>query len=159
HVTREWAWGGSTGKGIKVAVIDSGIDAAHPAIGGNVNGYAAVVDGPEGLTFDTAPHSDAFGHGTACAGIVRALASDCELYSVKVLGPQLHGQGPILIAGLSWAIRNGMQVCNLSLGSTKKELYGILHELADIAYFHNVLLITAANNMPLASFPSAFGSV
>src|SRR5215218_3048210 len=52
-----------------------------------------------------------------------------------------------------------MQVCNLSLGSTRKEFSGVLHELADLAYFRNVVLVTAANNLPMPSFPSVFSSV
>jgi len=83
-IRAEWAWGGSTGKRVRVAVIDSGIDAGHPAIGG-VNGYVAVSDGPDGVVYDTQPHGDLCGHGTACAVIIRSLAPDCELYSVRVL--------------------------------------------------------------------------
>ncbi len=157
-VTREWAWGGSSGKGVKVAVIDSGVDAAHPAVGA-VAGYVAITEGPDGLTYDTAPHPDAYGHGTACAGIIRALAPECELYSVKVLGAGLSGRGVVFAAGLQWAIEHGMGVCNLSLGTTKKDFFGVFHELADLAYFRNVVLVTAANNMPVPSFPSVYASV
>lgn len=157
-ITPDWAWGGSTGKGIKVAVIDSGIDAAHPAVG-RVSGYVAITEGPEGLIFDTEPHDDAYGHGTACAGIIRSIAPDCDLYSVKVLGPALSGRGVVFAAGLRWAIENGMQVCNLSLGTTKKDFFGVFHELADLAYFHNVMLVAAANNMPIPSFPAMYASV
>ena len=159
EITREWAWGGSTGAGVRVAVIDSGIDAAHPAIGGRVSGYVAISEGPDGLVFDTAPHEDGYGHGTACAGLVRALAPDCELYSIKVLGGGLTGRGVVFEAGLRWAVEHGMQVCNLSLGTTKKEFFGRLHELADLAYFRNIMLVTAANNLPIPSFPSMFASV
>ena len=52
-----------------------------------------------------------------------------------------------------------MQVCNLSLGTTKKEFFAALHELTDLAYHRNIMLISAANNMPLASFPSTYASV
>jgi subtilisin len=157
-VTREWAWEGSTGRGIRVAVIDSGIDASHPAVG-EVNGYVSISEGDDGLQYDTEPHKDAYGHGTACAGIIRAAAPECELYSVKVLGASLTGRGAIFAAGLRWAIENNMQVCNLSLGTTRREYFGLLHELADIAYFRNIMLVTAANNMPVASFPSLYASV
>jgi subtilisin family serine protease len=158
EISAEWAWGGSTGQGVKVAVIDSGIDAGHPAVGG-VAGYVAISEGAEGLVYDTAQHADAYGHGTACAGIIRALAPDCLLYSVKVLGTGLSGRGVIFAAGLRWAIEQGMQVCNLSLGTTKKDFYALLHELADLACFRRVLLVTAANNMPIPSFPSVYASV
>jgi subtilisin len=159
NITPEWAWGDSTGRGVKVAVIDSGIDPGHPALTGGVNGYVSISEGSEGLIYDTEPHQDVFGHGTACAGIIRAAAPDCELYSVRVLGATLTGRGSIFAAGLRWAIDNGMNVCNLSLGTTKRDLYGVLHELADISYFRNVMLVTAANNMPIPSFPSMYSSV
>ncbi len=157
-ITREWAWGGSTGRGVKVAIIDSGIDASHAAIG-RVDGWVAIDEGPEGLVFDTAPHEDLFGHGTACAGVIRALAPECELYSVRVLGKALLGRGNVFVAGLRWAIEHGMQVCNLSLTTTKKEFFGVLHELADQAYFRNIMLVTSANNVPIRSFPAVFSSV
>lgn len=160
NITREWAWEGSTGKSVKVAVIDSGIDAEHPAVGGNISGYVDISEGQDGtLSYETAPHKDVYGHGTACAGIIRAVAPECELYSVRVLGPSLTGRGSVFVAGVHWALDNGMQVCNMSLGTTKKDFFGALHELADLAYFHNVMLVTAANNMAIPSFPSVYASV
>lgn len=158
EITPEWAWGNATGEGIKVAVIDSGIEADHPAVRG-VNGYVAITEGADGMVYDESPHDDAYGHGTACAGIIRALAPACELYSVKVLGAGLTGRGIVFAAGLRWAIEQGMHICNLSLGTTKKDFYALFHELADLAYFRNVLLVTAANNMPVPSFPSVYASV
>jgi len=157
-ITPEWAWGGSTGSGVRVAVIDSGIDAEHPAIGG-VQGYAEIVEGTGGLALNTAVHNDVYGHGTACAGIIRAAAPDCELYSVRALKSQLTGGGAVFIAAIRWAIEQRMQVCNLSLGTTKRELFAALHELTDRAYHRNVMLVSAANNMPIASFPSTYASV
>jgi subtilisin family serine protease len=158
-ITPDWAWAGSTGRGVKVGVVDSGIDADHPDVGG-VNGYVAIHEGADGqLAYNTSPHGDDFGHGTACASIIRAAAPDCELYSIKVLGRALSGRGIVFAAGLRWAIENGMQACNLSLGTTKKDFYAVLHELADRAYFRNLMLVTAANNMPVPSFPSVYASV
>jgi subtilisin len=158
-ITRSWAWDGSTGAGVRVAVIDSGIDAAHPAVDNRVSGYVAIHEGADGLVYDTDPHGDAFGHGTACAGIIRSIAPECDIYSVRVLGPTLSGRGAVFAAGLRWAIENEMHVCNLSLGTTKREFFGLFHELADLAYFNNVMLVSAANNMPTPSFPSMYASV
>jgi subtilisin len=158
-ISADWAWGGGSGKGIKVAVIDSGIDAEHPAVGGKISGYVAIREENGQLIYTTEPHQDLVGHGTACAGIIRSLAPDCELYSVQVLGASLSGRGSVFVAGLQWAIEHGMQVCNLSLGTAKREFFGVLHELTDRAYFHNVMLVTAANNLPIPSFPSIYASV
>lgn len=159
QLTREWAWGGSNGAGVKVAVIDSGIEAGHPAIEGRVSGYVSISEEGGNLVYDTQPHSDNYGHGTACAGIIRTVAPDCELYSVRVLGKTLSGRGSIFAAGLRWAIENDMRVCNLSLGTTKKDYYAVLHELADQACFRNIILVTAANNMQIPSYPSMYASV
>jgi subtilisin len=159
EITPDWAYGGSRGAGVKVAVIDSGIDQEHPAVGGRVVGYVTITDGPLGLLHDTEPHGDSYGHGTACAGIIRSLAPECELYSVKVLGERLTGRGTTFAAGLQWAIENGMDVCNLSMGTTKKNFFGLLHNLVDRSYFQRTMLVTAANNMPVPSFPSLYASV
>jgi subtilisin len=159
-ISPDWAWGGSTGRGVKVAVIDSGVDAGHPEIAGRVHSYVSFAEGPDGITSSTEPHVDSFGHGTACAGVILSIAPEVEIYSVKVLGGiGAGGSGAIFAAGLRWAIENGMQVCNLSLGTTKRDFFATFHELADLAYFRNVLLITAANNMPIPSFPSVYASV
>jgi subtilisin family serine protease len=158
-LSSEWAWGGSTGAGVKVGVIDSGVDSTHPALGKPLAGYVAFREQPDGrLLVDTQPHDDTYGHGTACAGIIRSLAPDCEIYSIKVLGAG-KGRGSVFAGGLNWAIENGMQVCNLSVGTTKQDYYAVLHRLADLAYFRNVALITAANNLPVPSFPSTYASV
>lgn len=159
RLTSDWAWGGSDGDGVKVAVVDSGIDATHPDVG-PVQGYVAITEGEDlRFVYDTKPHDDSFGHGTACAGIIRSLAPRCELYSVKVLGGANKGKGRVFAAGIRWAIDNRMHVCNLSLGTTKRDCFSIFHELVDEAYFRNVVLVTAANNMPIPSFPSVYSSV
>jgi subtilisin family serine protease len=158
-ITPDWAWGGTTGKGVKVAVVDSGVDADHPLIDGRVAGYVAIsVAGTGDLVFEEAPHEDTSGHGTACAGIVLAIAPECELYSVQVMGRR-GGRGAALIAGIRWVLDHGMQVANLSLGTTKKDFFGTLHEVTDEAYFRHVPLITAANNFPIPSFPCEYASV
>jgi subtilisin len=159
ELTAEWAWGGSAGRGVRVAVVDSGIDGDHPALGGMVRGGVTVIEKDGQCTYDDAPHGDAFGHGTACAGIIHSIAPEAELYSVKVLGATLSGTGGMFAAGLRWAIEHEMQVLNLSLGTTKREFYAVLHELADMAYFKNAVLVTAANNFPQPSFPSMYASV
>ncbi|HLI29085.1 MAG TPA: S8 family serine peptidase [Chloroflexota bacterium] len=159
QLTPEWAWGGSTGRGVRVGIVDSGIDAGHPALGGMVRGGVAVVEQDGQVRLDASPHGDSFGHGTACAGIIHQLAPEAELYSIKVLGASLSGTGNVFVAGLRWAIEQQLDVINLSLGTTKREFFAVLHELADLAYFRNLVLVTAANNFPQPSFPSMYASV
>lgn len=160
-MTRDWAWAGATGAGIRVAVVDSGIDADHPAIGGLAGGVAIDVDqsAPDCLRMLEGPHEDLFGHGTACAGIIRRLAPDAELFSVRVLGKRLKGTGAALIAGIRWAIDHDMHVINLSLSTRKHDYYATLHDLADQAYFRNTMLVAAVNNVPATSYPAEYSSV
>ncbi len=162
-LTPEWAWGGSTGKGVRVAVVDSGIEYDHPAVGGQVRGgviveYDESVEDCVRIEPDDQPQ-DASGHGTACAGIIHALAPEAELYSVRVLGRNMRGRAIQFANGLNWAVENGMEVVNLSLSTAKQEYYALFHELADSAYFRNVVLVSAVNNIPAPSYPSLYSSV
>ena len=158
RVTREWAWGGATGRGVSVCVLDSGIELDHPLVGEVQRSVAARKDGDTVVVEDD-DQGDLCGHGTACAGIIRALAPDCELTSVRVLGAGYTGSAPVMLAGLEWAIDQGFDVVNMSLSTTKKQYVDRLHELADIAYFKRVMLIASAHNMPVESFPWRFASV
>jgi subtilisin len=160
-ITAEWAWGGSTGRGIKVAIIDSGVDGAHTRVNGVAGGVALTYDAeaPDGVRIEEGPHEDLYGHGTACAGIIRGLAPECDIYSVRVLGQRLTGKGLVFAAGLRWAIANGMDVVNLSLSTSRREYFAVFHELADTAYFRKTLLVSAVNNSPAESYPSLYSSV
>jgi subtilisin family serine protease len=156
----EQAFGGTTGHGVKVGIIDSGIDNGHKAVNGAVKGWAEpVVDAEGEVTYGLDPHGDMFGHGTACAGVIHSIAPEADLYSIKVLGKRLNGKGAAFAAGLRWAIDNEMDVDNLSLGATKQDFFSIFHELTDEAYFKGISLVTAANNMPVLSFPSLYAAV
>jgi subtilisin family serine protease len=159
RVDREWAWGGSTGKGVRLCILDSGIEAGHPVIG-EVQGQWSVRIGPDDEPVVVEDkEGDACGHGTACAGIVRTLAPDVELYSVRVLGAGYTGSGPVLLGGLRWAVEQGFDVINMSLSTTKKQFASVLHELADSAYFRRTVLVASAHNMPVQSYPWRFSSV
>jgi subtilisin len=158
HVTRDWAWGGATGAGVRVCVLDSGVEPEHPLVGPIQQSIAVTKDGDEITIVEDEP-GDLCGHGTACAGIIRSLAPDCELTSVRVLGAGYTGSAAVLLAGLEWAIEQGFPVVNMSLSTTKKQYVDRLHELADAAYFKRTMLIASAHNMPVESFPWRFASV
>lgn len=157
-ITRDWALGEGRGAGVKVAIIDSGVDQTHPAVG-PIQGYADIREDAHGLHVSTEPHEDLFGHGTACAGIIRRLAPEAEIYSVRVLGGGLFCSGRTLLRGIVWALENGCHICNLSLGTTKMSFFAALHKVVDLAYFRRVVLVVAANNAPRPSFPGDFAGV
>ncbi|MEO5575010.1 MAG: S8 family serine peptidase [Gaiellaceae bacterium] len=159
RVDREWAWGGSTGKGAVVAVVDSGIERGHPLVGEVEEAVAVSVTPGEEPSVVADEDGDACGHGTACAGIIRSLAPECTLVSVRVLGSGWTGSGRLLIAGLRWAIERGVDVINLSLSTTKLDHAAVLRELADTAYFNRTIIVASAHNMPVESYPWRFASV
>ncbi|MCR4425490.1 MAG: S8 family peptidase [Firmicutes bacterium] len=108
-----------TGRGVKVAVLDTGIDTGHPDLGANVRG-----------TYNAMGHAasarDDNGHGTHVAGTIGALrngigvqgvAPRASLYAVKVLDAQGSGKLSSLVGGLSWCVEKGIRVLNMSLSS------------------------------------------
>jgi len=159
RVTREWALGGSTGKGARVCILDSGVEAGHPLIGDLESAVVISIGENDEVIAEEDTEGDVSGHGTACAGIVRTLAPECSISSVRVLGSTFTGSGAILLGGLRYAVEQGFDVINMSLSTTKKPFAGVLHELADSAYFKNTVLVASAHNMPVESYPWRFSSV
>ncbi len=162
-LTPEWAFGGSTGKGVRVAVVDSGVEHDHPALDDCVRGGVVVEFDPEAENLiryeQDNPPGDLAGHGTACAGIIHSIAPQAEIYSVRVLGSNMGGRAIQFAGGLNWAIEHDIQVVNLSLSTSKEEYFGLFHDLADQAYFKNMNVVSAVNNYPEPSYPSLYSSV
>lgn len=158
-IDREWAWGGATGAGVRVAIIDSGVEADHPDVHGRlVESLAVEVRGDQTEVVES-DGTDLFGHGTACAGIIVGLAPEVELVSLRVLGPDLRGKGAAFATALEYVIDHPINVVNLSLSSKSEALLPVFHDLADAAYFRGVVLVSAVNNVLGASYPSLFSSV
>jgi subtilisin len=154
----EWAWAGASGAGTRVCVVDSGVEPDHPLVG-PLAGMFAVAQGRDGepeVVPDT--EGDTCGHGTACASVIRAVAPDCEITSLRVLGG-MSGTGDALIAGLRWAVETGFDVINLSLSTSKPQFASVLREIVDDAYFSRTAIVASAHNMAVESFPWRFASV
>lgn len=142
---------GLTGAGVKIAVIDTGVDASHPDFAGRVaQAVTFVADGrgPE----------DVHGHGTHVASIAAGsgAASDGRLHGVAPGATILSGRvcnqyGECLtsdvLAGMEWAAEQGAQIVNLSLGSTGTEEIDPLEEAVNrLSTERGVLFVTAAGN-------------
>ena len=96
---RATAFGSSAGRGVTVAIIDSGVEADHPAVGGRLNRALRVETGRDGPSVvEDADPADLVGHGTACAGIIHAIAPEAELVSIRVLGADNRAAGPAFAA-------------------------------------------------------------
>ena len=114
------ALGSLTGRGVRVAVIDSGVHAAHPHVQGVAGGIG--ID-EAGLEHDD--YVDRLGHGTAVAAVLREKAPAAEIFVVKVFDRELTTTADALVAALRWARRNNSRLVNLSLGTANPS-----HELA-----------------------------
>jgi subtilisin len=160
RLDRASVFGEADGAGTTVAVIDSGVDGEHPAIAGRLVRQLRVdVDGESVQVVDDTGGADVVGHGTACAGIIAAIAPAVELVSIRVLGPDNRGKGRAVAAAVEWAMDAGIGIINLSLSSRNEASFAAFHDLADRAYFRNTLLVCAANNVPGPSYPSLFSAV
>jgi len=136
--------GANTGEGVKVAIIDSGIDLDHPDL--NVAGGYNAINSQKS-------YNDDYRHGTHVAGIVAALdneigvigtAPKVELYAVKVLNRRGIGFASDIIDGLQWSIDHGMQVANMSIGSSgSSQSY---HDAIIAAKNAGITIVAAAGN-------------
>ena len=157
-VTREWALGGSDGSGVRVCIVDSGVDDTHPRIG-RLERSAAVTEEDGEFHVREDVYGDLAGHGTACAGVVRSVAPGVSLSSVRVLTHGKNGTGQALLSGLAWVMKQNFDLVNLSLSTTRPAVAAELRDLADQAFFRRTVLVVSAHNMPVVSFPWTFSSV
>jgi subtilisin family serine protease len=123
---------------VRVAIVDSGVHAEHPHVGGVAGGIAIDEAGRE-----HADYVDRLGHGTAVAAAIREKAPDADLIAVKVFDRTLSTNMASLIAGIDWAVRSGAHLVNLSLGTSR-----VAHEEA---LRHAVARATAAGTIIVAA--------
>ena len=149
------AWKTTTGKGVTVAVVDTGVDASQPDLAGQVLAGKAFLTGATSASVLN-PKVDTCGHGTHVAGTIAAVANNfigvagaapgTKILPVKVMNPTLScsGYGSDVAKGITWAANNGAKVINLSLGGTSDDA---AQDLA-IAYAHSkgVVVVAAAGN-------------
>lgn len=139
-------WATTRGDGVKVAVIDTGIDLTHPDLAGNIKGgYNAIKP--------TRSANDDNGHGSHVAGIIAAVDNSVgvvgvgpkiSLYAVKVLDRNGSGWMSDVVEGIDWSVQNGMQVTNMSLGTSSDS--PTLHDAIIAAYNKGIVQVAAAGN-------------
>ena len=142
-----------TGRGVKVAVVDSGIVPDHPKIGPVAGGIGLAMK-PDGTIRYGDDHADCAGHGTACAGIIRRKASEAELYSVRIFDESLQADSRLLIAAIEWALDQDMDLINLSLGTTEVTYRDALERICRQAADQSVLLVAAEHEEGRESYPA-----
>ncbi|MDP6713266.1 MAG: S8 family peptidase [SAR202 cluster bacterium] len=155
------AWDVSRGKGIKVFVLDTGIDGSHPDLASNYKGGTSFVPSESSAM-------DYNSHGTHCAGTIAAaingagvvgVAPSAYLYAVKVLSAGGSGQWSWLIAGIDWCLnKKGPKILSMSLSGSAAP--GAVEAMCKEAYNEGALLVAAAGNSGGAvQYPAAYDSV
>lgn len=128
-----------TGRNVKVAIIDSGINPRHPHVGAVAGGVRLSADGGESAT----DYLDYNGHGTAVAGAVREKAPDALLYAVKVFDRTLTTTIEVIIRAIEWAVDNDVAVINLSLGTNNEAHREKLQRVVEAATDKNIAIVSA----------------
>ena len=152
------AWASSEGAGVKVGIVDTGIDLNHPDLRANIAGNASFVLGaPSG--------EDDNGHGTHVAGTVAAVNNEigvvgvaprAKLYAVKVLSRTGQGWLSDIIDGLTWCVNNRIQVVNMSLGCAEGN--ESFHAAIQAVHGAGIIMVAAAGNdgQGRVSYPAAY---
>jgi thermitase len=160
-IDSQTAWQVTTGSSIKVAVLDTGIDQAHPDL-------SSKIDLQKNFT-DSSTIDDLYGHGTHVGGIVAATTDnttgiagtcpECRLLNGKVLNDSGSGTHSWIANGIIWATDNNAKVINMSLGSSQKST--TLEKAVNYAWAHNVVVVAAAGNSGNVSktYPGAYTNV
>jgi len=160
-IDAELVWpSGNTADPVKMAIIDTGIDVKHPDLTANLKGGVSTVG-------YTTSYNDDNGHGTHVAGIVGAVDNEIgvigagpaiDLYAVKVLDRRGSGYLSDVIEGLDWAIAHGMQVVNMSLG-TSADVLSFREAVQRVNSAGIVQVAAAGNSGGSVIYPAAYPEV
>lgn len=150
----------SRGEGVRVLVLDSGVETTHEAFAGTTIGsYRAEMDGPLRRIVEDA-EGDVYGHGTAVASIIHRYAPGALIDSVKVMG-RAEGWSSLVVAGMHWGIERGYDIINCSFTTQNAEHLGEYKSVVDRAFCRSVQIVSACNNKEYwrEEYPGSFPTV
>jgi membrane-anchored mycosin MYCP len=143
-----------TGKGVKVAIIDSGIDPTDPRLEGvKVEGWSIQL-GATGHALLSPDYADQNGHGTEMAAAVHKIAPEATLIAVKIMGERLRTSAELMAAGIETSAQSGCQVVNLSLGTPNMGKALLLRECVANAVNHLSVVLAAAHPKGERAYPA-----
>ena len=139
--------------GLKIAVIDSGINASHPHICAPTQG---VNFDPDEIDYSC---TDTLGHGTAVTAAIQERAPEANYYILKLFGKSLRTTGSRLLRAIEWTIDNGMNIVNLSLGTSNPDYRPALEALVSRAVAAGVVLVAARYSEQVPVLPGMLEGV
>jgi len=143
-----------TGRGVRIAIIDSGVNPSHPHIERVAGGVAIDEHGGE-----HADYVDRLGHGTAVTAAIQEKAPEAELYAVKVFDRALSTNVSSLVAGIDWAATAGMHLVNLSLGTSRQVHEQSMREAVGRAAARGTLIVSAYDDGEARWLPGSLPGV
>lgn len=147
------------GRSVKIAVIDSGCDIQQMEDTRISKGISLINDNGGFKLMQSDNYSDQLGHGSACIDIIFQIAPSVEIIPIKVFGSTLETSTEILVEAINYAIENGVNVINLSLGTKLEEALYPLYIVCEKAKNKNVICISSNSNSDLSSYPAIFENV
>ena len=123
---------------VRIGVIDSGVHAAHPHVGGVAGGVAIAADGREDPDY-----TDRLGHGTAVTAVIREKAPEADLFAVKIFHDRLASPIGPLVRAIDWCLANGMHLINVSLGTDNPAHEPVLSDALDRVHEEGAVLVAA----------------
>jgi subtilisin len=156
------AFSKGTGRGIRIAVLDSGIEVDHPRLDGlSLADDWHIVSTDVKLEVKPGDGTDVFGHGTAVTDIIRQIAPEAEIGSFRVLGERLNSRTAIIREGVRQAIDRGYHILNCSFGCGVKEHILQYKDWIDEAYLKGIHIVAACNNIDFTvpEWPGYFPTV
>ncbi len=145
------------GEGVKVAIVDSGIDRSHAMLQHVTAGICFELS--VGSVHTSQDYRDTSGHGTAVASIVKKKAPGTELYAIKIFDQSLIVEQKILLESIRWAIDQNVDIINLSLGTTDAQVKHALLDICQVATKKGIAIVAAEHNSGQESFPAYFSNV
>jgi subtilisin family serine protease len=146
----------STGKGIKIGVVDSGWD--YSLIDCRIKEGVGLIN-PENelLLCVSNNYNDVNGHGTSCIDLILRIAPNVEIYPIKVFGKKLETSIDILCEAIRWAVKEEIKILNFSLGTILKDFIEPFYLACEYAIRNGIIIIAAnTNEKGLYSCPAIF---
>ena len=146
------------GKGVRVVVVDSGVNPRHSHVGGRIDGVR-IYRGEDGAVHREPDYQDTSGHGTAIAAVIRHVAPEADLFALKIFDGALATTPDVLEGALSYALQAGARVVNLSLGMEAANAPSLRALCRDAARAGILLVASARNGANGASVPASYDEV
>lgn len=147
-------FGALSGKGVRVAIVDTGIDPTHERVHGISYGVGLRLSA-RGEVHSDPDSFDRYGHGTACAAIIRQIAPECDLIAVRIASDTTTISARLLRAGMEWALDHGADVISVSAGTSTGSEGAAFESFCSRAASMDVPVVAAESNDGRRTFPAA----